>query len=275
MMFCLVWSGTPGATASQPPAIEWHRNFDKAIKLAKELGKPVIMDFWASWCGPCRQMDQEVWPRAEVVAQSQKFVCISVDVDTNEALATRFRANPIPLIVFADPWGNEITRHVGYLHASSLARVMKAFPSDFSGLNAWNAVLERDSKNVEALSGVAEFYRTLNAWDLSNRYYERALKTDAAKANPEMKEAFLLAMGLNCLKLKDYKDARKTFEKCLKEVPNGSRCATALLGLVTAHIGQGKIAEAEKTFEQLQSQYPDSPATRQAAQNLQAVKGSQ
>jgi thiol-disulfide isomerase/thioredoxin len=60
----------------QREEIQWHKDFDKAIKLAKEQGKPVMIDFWASWCAPCLKMDQEVWPRTDVVTQSRKFVCI-------------------------------------------------------------------------------------------------------------------------------------------------------------------------------------------------------
>ena len=108
--------------------------------------------------------------------------------------------------------------------------------------------------------------------ELSNRYYERALKTKGARQDPEAREAILLAMGQNWLFVEKYKDARKIFEKCLKEVPNGSQRAAALMGLVTAQIGQGKMADAEGTFERLKSKYPDSRETRQAEWNLEEAK---
>jgi TolA-binding protein len=89
-----------------------------------------------------------------------------------------------------------------------------------------------------------------------------------------MKEMIMLAMGLNCLGMKDYKAARKTFEKCLKDVPNGAGCDKALLGLMTAQLGLGSITEAEATLARLQSQFPGSPSTQLAIQNLETVKSS-
>jgi thiol-disulfide isomerase/thioredoxin len=270
----LILVGGSASTAGQNKQIEWKKDYDEAIKLAKELGKPVMIEFWASWCGPCQRMDREVWPHPEVVAESKKFVCIAVDVDRDGAVAAQYQARAIPTIVFADPWGNELSRQIGYAYPGDLTRTMKAFPSDFSGLSQWAPLLKEDDKNWEALCGVGAFYRQTGAWDLSNRYFKQALSTEAAKTDPALKENLLLTIGLNHLKLRDFKAARKSFEKCLKEVPSGSQCDVILLGLCTAQLQEGKIADAEKTFAQLKSQYPDSPAVEKAAKNLEAVKSA-
>jgi len=50
-------------------------------------------------------------------------------------------------------------------------------------------------------------------------------------------------------------------------------CDNALLGLVIAQLGLGKITDAEKTYAILQYKYPDSPATKQAARHIQYRKG--
>lgn len=266
-------------TASQKKEIDWQTDFIKAIYVAKEQEKPVMIDFWASWCPPCRKMDLEVWPRADVVALSRKFVCISVDVDRNKSLASKYGIKAIPSLIFTDPLGKEINRRVGYVQAKKLmslmlGHLMKAYPSDFSSVNKWNAILKKDSKNFEGLFGIAEFYGQLGVVNLSNRYYKRALKAKEAKQNPEVKENLMLKIGLNYLKIKKYKDAGKTYEKCLKEVQNGKWPDKTLLGLIMAQLGQGKIADAEKTFVRLQSQYPDSPAIQLAAKTMQKAKNS-
>jgi len=92
--------------------------------------------------------------------------------------------------------------------------------------------------------------------------------------NPDIKEHHMAGLGLNYLKMKKDKDAKKTFEKCFKEFPNGKTCQNILLGLVIAKLGQGKISDAEKTFILLKSRHPDSPATKKAEQYLQAAKKS-
>ncbi len=105
--------------------------------------------------------------------------------------------------------------------------------------------------------------------DLSTIFFKRALKTKEVALDKQARENILISIGLNHLKTKDYDDARKIFETCLKEIPNGAQVDTAFLGIVTAQLNKGKIKDAEKTLEQFKASYPNSPVIQQAEQMLQ------
>jgi thioredoxin 2 len=78
---------------------------------------PVVVDFWAAWCGPCRMISPVLEDLAGRHAGHLKIV--KVDVDANPTLAARFGAQSIPLlVVFRD--GNEIDRIVGALPRAAL-----------------------------------------------------------------------------------------------------------------------------------------------------------
>ena len=73
-------------------------NFDETINNAQ---KPVLVDFWASWCGPCRMLSPIVEDLADQMADVLD-VC-KVNVEENQDLAVRFQVMSIPtLILFKD-----------------------------------------------------------------------------------------------------------------------------------------------------------------------------
>jgi thioredoxin 2 len=80
---------------------------------------PVVVDFWAGWCGPCRMIAPVLEDLAERHAGHVKVV--KVDVDANPGLASRFGAQSIPLLVVIRE-GHEIDRVVGALPRATLER---------------------------------------------------------------------------------------------------------------------------------------------------------
>ena len=78
---------------------------------------PVVADFWAAWCGPCRMISPVLEDLAKRHAGHLKVV--KVDVDENPGLATRFGAQSIPLLVVIRD-GHEVDRIVGALPRAAL-----------------------------------------------------------------------------------------------------------------------------------------------------------
>ena len=69
-------------------------NFEREVL---QSDKPVLIDFWASWCGPCRMLSPTISEIAEDLKDKVKVG--KVNVDEEEELAAMFRVSSIPLLV--------------------------------------------------------------------------------------------------------------------------------------------------------------------------------
>ncbi len=90
------------------PTVVTDQTFEQEVL---KSGTPVLVDFWATWCGPCRM----VAPVLEEIASEKDNVRIAkLDVDANPITAGRFGVRAIPtMILFKD--GKEAQRLVGYM----------------------------------------------------------------------------------------------------------------------------------------------------------------
>ncbi len=88
-----------------------------------ESGKPVVIDFWAEWCGPCRMIGPII---EELASEYEGQVTIGkCDVDSNDDVAAEFKVRNIPTIIFIKG-GVVVDKQVGAATKSALDLKIKA-----------------------------------------------------------------------------------------------------------------------------------------------------
>ena len=95
-------------------------NFNELIK----SDRPVLVDFYAEWCGPCKTMKPILLDVAERIGEEAKI--ISVDIDKEKELAGRYRIQSVPtLIIFKN--GKQLWRQSGVISANALVKLLKEY----------------------------------------------------------------------------------------------------------------------------------------------------
>ncbi len=93
-----------------PSAVRWVESFEAAKAEAAASGKPLFIDFHATWCGPCKQMERKVFPRQEAADALADWVAVKVDVDKHRQIAYDFGVEAVPTLIALSPQGKEIAR---------------------------------------------------------------------------------------------------------------------------------------------------------------------
>ena len=98
-----------------------HINDDQFETEVINSDKPVLVDFWANWCGPCKMIGPFIEELADEM-DNVKFV--KVDIDKNSAYAAKYGVMSIPCLILFEK-GKEIKRNVGFIPENKLKEFVK------------------------------------------------------------------------------------------------------------------------------------------------------
>jgi thiol:disulfide interchange protein DsbD len=93
--------------------VRWDKYDTKALAAARAANKPVVIDFYADWCLPCKELDEKTFTDTAVASELDRFVRVKADLTapddaTTQALTKEYQILGVPTLVFLDAKGNEI-----------------------------------------------------------------------------------------------------------------------------------------------------------------------
>jgi len=213
--------------------------------------QPVLVDFWAPWCGPCKQLGPAL--ERAVTAAKGAVKLVKIDIDQNPAYAGQLRVQSIPAVfAFAD--GRPVDGFTGALPESEVKRFVEKLAKkggdplvemldmareslalgDIGGAaQAYAQVLQADPNNLKALGGLAKVYQ--QSGDL-----ERAAEI-VEMAGPEAHDPDLDSVRAALALVADAPSETAEFEARIAADPDDHE---ARFALAKALAGSGRMAEA-------------------------------
>jgi putative thioredoxin len=263
---------------------------------------PVIVDFWATWCGPCKQLGPAL--EKAVTAAKGAVKLVKVDIDKNPAYAGQLRVQSIPA-VFAFVDGRPVDGFMGALPESQvkafvdkLAKLAKkggASPIDEmlemakeslelgdtgGAAQAYAAVLQADAGNLKAIGGLAKVY--LASGD-PERARETAAMAPPGASDPDLdsvRAALALAAeapsetaGLEQRLAADPDDHEARFElaKALAAQGKFSEAADQLLTIIEKDRDWNEQAARKQLLTVFEAAGPTSEVARSGRRRLSAI----
>ena len=238
--------------------IHWVTRTSEAFAESTRSGKPVLLDLWAIWCVPCKEMEETTYRDPAVIQALEGFVPLKINIDANELIVERYAVDGFPATLFLDKDGGEITRRGGLLKADALLETLVAI---HAGYASYLSNLEKRNDPV-ALKDAAAFLRDVGNEGGAAKLLRGALKTAKKNGSTEV-EPIELDLALALLGDGQTGTAVKTFERLSVSAADSELRGRALLGLVRAERERGREGKARQALERLREEYPQLASSAQ------------
>lgn len=245
-----------GSASYASGGVRWRddRKIEPALEEAAKQGKWVALEIFATWCGPCHQMEREVYSRADVASAMDKdFVTLRFDGEQayGEHIVEKYRVTGYPTLLVLDAEGVEIDRVMGTLAPSELLRTLADWRSGKGTLADLEAQLASRPTDLDLMWEVGRRQAMRGHVRDAERHLGALVRADAKN------ERGLASKGLHALgkylyvrAVKDYRKGIATLQELRRAHPKSPEAADTVEPIARAWHRLGKPAKARALLDE-------------------------
>jgi thioredoxin-like negative regulator of GroEL len=250
--------------------IRFEHAFTDALKKAAAQNKPVMVDFWAEWCGWCHRLDKTTYVDPTVVKLAQDFVAVKVDTEGRAAdleVAARFDVTSLPTILFVTPGGRQILRVNGFQGPGKFPRTLERAKDMAVKLMAYEHALQKDPKNATALAALGTHLFEQEFFEEARDLLASAARHDSRDVPGTRRHTRMLLAIIQNYDHK-YAEAEALLKEGLDITPVGEDEPKLLFILGRTYMKWGRAAEARRVMQRIVADHGQSPTAAKAQEQL-------
>ncbi|UCG50776.1 MAG: tetratricopeptide repeat protein [Candidatus Latescibacterota bacterium] len=234
--------------------------YGEIIKQAQTKDQHVFVDFYTTWCGPCKKLEKVTYKDEKVIAFLNEMIAVKYDAekDEGETLAKEFKVNAYPTLILIGPDGKEIDRHLGYLDPDEFVKVLTDYKNGIGTVAFYEERVKNDPKDPEAWKTLGMKHADAGRMEKATKALKTFLDLSPDVAGDEKAEVIYALADVN-YRSESYDRALELYGKMTEEFADSEWHDRALVMGARAHHKNGNADECIEWYLTYVDRHPDDP----------------
>lgn len=248
--------------AGYASGVNWQNlSVDEALALATQDGTEVLLDVYATWCGPCQQLDAEVFPTDLLGAATDDLIAIRLNAEEGEgpAIVERYHVVGYPTVLLLQPDGVEIDRIFGFMPADEFASTVDGYQLGAGTIAQLREQVAADPANLELVYELGYRSAIRGETEEAITRLTHVVEVDADNGLGLRSQAhFVLGKYLYLRGAGDTIAALEQFSIITEQFPDSVQASQVPFQAAIALCRSGDETAAREAFEAILAEEPDS-----------------
>ncbi len=250
----------------------WFYDLNLALQAAKTSRKPILIQFYTTWCGWCKKLENTTFSDGNVtVYLKENFITVKLNAEKVDRIAKSYQVRSFPSFVLLDAKGEEIDRFNGYRDGRKFKALLEALLFSPHTFGALRSRMRDGTANDEDLLNLARGYAARNMLLKAGEAYQLIIDRDFYSKG-HFTDRALYELGILMMKQRKYPDALDLFKRVYEKFANSDLQGRSMLMIGQVYELSEKPSIAMGWYKRFIDHYPNAKEVGWAQKKLEKLR---